>query len=757
MKRKFISGLLLIPLIAITLTGCSGDEEINQLTTMSALNSESSVTSSYSLSWADEQEMVYAQVSDRQLLDLSALSACSDNEIQQVRSFMDLIDNQLIGQIDTLSYTDELEKYASQGLVVDNAILDTKLTDYLLTFFERTPYYWQRTKTTIRGIDSKSHSIIVDVTYKTIDFEKEVKSDSSLVLGDPNYDTLVASRYRKWLNIVDLRVNNPTSDELPNLEDNFLKYWGDIDEIIEEQNTTSNTAQIYQSGNQKTYSGLIDSEAEQSGGSVTVRYVLVPNYVLGLNLGLSCEHMYITDFSLDNDYTDDLSAFTDEGYQTVTDSIFELIYSYFTCIDESDYDGLYKLTNNFGTLDKYYQDLFNSSYIKHEGYSVSLFDITGTHITCGVTISTKERAKNSNITMPVYTDRYYVEIELVDDTLKIDNLVLLSRKLEGEPAISEDDVDESGFTAIIDLDNDDKVEIEKLICNFSALQLNGDTTSDDFSNVVDTSISTNQLSSLKTNMTSLSGAQKVVYLLQYQQGTSNYASVRCREMFQDSTNAISEANVTYEFILKGGRWYIYNYDVNSSVRLNTTNLQTTGSLCLVEPGNVVSYTSQIKGSTSTNLDEVSDISVSFDHAEYTPELKEGVKEQGLVLYTSDDAEDAFDDLVYIVATNNVTSYEDFKNIMALVEANVIDTEDEYVVDEVYDAVYSAFAYYMNDSYSRFSTDTDKLEAQDIAVDKLKTARTDVNARLANVKRDDESYTAYTSLSSFLDSINLVVK
>jgi hypothetical protein len=228
-------------------------------------------------------------------------------------------------------------------------------------------------------------------------------------------------------------------------------------------------------------------------------------------------------------------------------------------------------------------------------------------------------------------------------------------------------------------------------------------------------------------------------------------------MFQDSTNAISEANVTYEFILKGGRWYIYNYDVNSSVRLNTTNLQTTGSLCLVEPGNVVSYTSQIKGSTSTNLDEVSDISVSFDHAEYTPELKEGVKEQGLVLYTSDDAEDAFDDLVYIVATNNVTSYEDFKNIMALVEANVIDTEDEYVVDEVYDAVYSAFAYYMNDSYSRFSTDTDKLEAQDIAVDKLKTARTDVNARLANVKRDDESYTAYTSLSSFLDSINLVVK
>ena len=168
-----------------------------------------------------------------------------------------------------------------------------------------------------------------------------------------------------------------------------------------------------------------------------------------------------------------------------------------------------------------YQDVFNSTFQKHSGFSVSLFDITGTHITCGVTISTKERARGSNITMPIYTDRYYVEIELVDDMLKVNNMVLLSRKLEGEPAIAEGERDMTGFSAVIDLDNDDKVAIEKLICDFSALQLAQDTQSDKFLDVVDGSITSNQLAMLKTNMTSLSGVQKVVFLQNYQIGRAH--------------------------------------------------------------------------------------------------------------------------------------------------------------------------------------------------------------------------------------------
>lgn len=751
MKKKILS-LMLIATTVVSLTGCGDSDTISELNNISALNAESSVSSNYNLSYTDEQEMIYAQVSNRQLLDLSALSACSSNEIQQVRNYMDSIDNQLVGKVKVVDYSDDLTRRTSQGLVTDDAVVNATLTDYLLSFMQQTPYYWQRTKTTIRGIDSKSRSIVVDVTYKTIGYEKEVQKDSTITLGDPNYDTLVKSRYTKYINILSTMQTNPGDPTLPEKVNNFKTYFGEPEDIIEEQNKYKPTTCIYNSGNQKTYTGLIDSDAEKSTGTMTVRYILVPEYVLGINLGVDCKHMYITDFSLDNDVTKDMSAFTQEGYQTVTDSVYSLVYSYFTALDESDFDGLYKLTDNFQTLDKHYQDVFDSTYQKHDGYSISLFDITGTHIKCGVTISTKERAKNSNMTLPVYTDRYYMELELVGDTLKVDNMVLLSRKLEGEPAITEDEVEDTGFSANIDLDNDDKVSIEKLICNFSSLQLQEDTTSDNFSSLVDTSITTNQLSALKTNMTSLTGAKKVVFLQNYQQGTSNYASVKCKELFQDDKNAIVEATTTYEFIMKGGNWYIYNYDVNSSVKLDTTNLTTTGSLCLVSPGKIESYTSQIKGSTSTNLDEVSDISVSFDHKEYTPTEKDGNVEQGYVQYTSADIGADEYNQVKDVADLSYSSIDDLNKDIEAVELAL--TSSEGTDGNVGTIIYQSMAVYLNIANSYYMDEVSKQDAMDTA----KTNMSNVKSLLANLKNGNPSLDAQcTSLDKVLSDLAVILK
>lgn len=751
MKKKILS-LMLIATTVVSLTGCGDSDTISELNNISALNAESSVSSNYNLSYTDEQEMIYAQVSNRQLLDLSALSACSSNEIQQVRNYMDSIDNQLVGKVKVVDYSDDLTRRTSQGLVTDDAVVNATLTDYLLSFMQQTPYYWQRTKTTIRGIDSKSRSIVVDVTYKTIGYEKEVQKDSTITLGDPNYDTLVKSRYTKYINILSTMQTNPGDPTLPEKVNDFKTYFGEPEDIIEEQNKYKPTTCIYNSGNQKTYTGLIDSDAEKSTGTMTVRYILVPEYVLGINLGVDCKHMYITDFSLDNDVTKDMSAFTQEGYQTVTDSVYSLVYSYFTALDESDFDGLYKLTDNFQTLDKHYQDVFDSTYQKHDGYSISLFDITGTHIKCGVTISTKERAKNSNMTLPVYTDRYYMELELVGDTLKVDNMVLLSRKLEGEPAITEDEVEDTGFSANIDLDNDDKVSIEKLICNFSSLQLQEDTTSDNFSSLVDTSITTNQLSALKTNMTSLTGAKKVVFLQNYQQGTSNYASVKCKELFQDDKNAIVEATTTYEFIMKGGNWYIYNYDVNSSVKLDTTNLTTTGSLCLVSPGKIESYTSQIKGSTSTNLDEVSDISVSFDHKEYTPTEKDGNVEQGYVQYTSADIGADEYNQVKDVAGLSYSSIDDLNKDIEAVELAL--TSSEGADGNVGTIIYQSMAVYLNIANSYYMNEVSKQEAMDTA----KTNMSNAKSLLDNLKKNNSSLDAQcTSLDKVLSDLAVILK
>lgn len=730
MLKRLVSFVLLLAMV-LSLAACGSTDELNTLNGLSALNSEASVTANYNLSYTDEQELIYAQVADRNLIDLSALTACSDDEINQVLNYMDSVDMQLIGKVRVVSYADHVAKFMYDGYLEDDAVLDTGMTNYLLSVMEQTPYYWQRTKTVIRGMDSVSRSIVVDVTYKTIGFQKTVVADSKIVLGEPDYDKLSESRLRKWLSILGRRQNNPNDATLYAMEQSFLEYWGNPEDIINEQRRYDPTTTVYMTGNQQTYSGLIDSAAEQTGGTLTVRYVLVPKYVLGINLGVTCEHMYLISYALDNDYTAGFTPFVQEGYQTVTDSVYNLIYSYFTCVDESDFNGLYKLTSDFQGLDKYYQDVFNSTFQKHSGFSVSLFDITGTHITCGVTISTKERARGSNITMPIYTDRYYVEIELVDDMLKVNNMVLLSRKLEGEPAIAEGERDMTGFSAVIDLDNDDKVAIEKLICDFSALQLAQDTQSDKFLDVVDGSITSNQLAMLKTNMTSLSGVQKVVFLQNYQQGTSNYASVRCKELYQSESNAIVEANCTYEFILKGGRWYIYNYDVNSSIKLDTTNLNTAGSLCLVEPNKVVSYTSQLKATGGTDLDDVSDISVSYDHKEYKPVLKNGIEEQGLVLMTPDTVTvEAFQDIIPTMGLS-VTTMEELDEHLAKIDEFLlsVDPNTETLSDYISGIIYEVVAVIYNKSGSRYTN----IEAQQSAIDAITTKYNEMRVKLSEIQ------------------------
>jgi len=734
--------LVVVVLSCLLLSACdSGNADVARLAQTEALNTDASnTTKKADMSWSDEQSMIYAQVSDRKLLDLNALSVCSDSEIQQVRNYMDLVDSQLTGLVDVSNTTvTGVEDSAVDGLIEDNSILDVRMTDYLLTFMEKTPYYWQRSKTTIRGIDSKSRSVVVDVQYKTIGFDKEVKKDSTIVRGDANYKKLVESRYNKWVAILAMKYEDRNNALLPKLEADFKRYWGDPKDIIAEQRRYGNTADIFYTGNQKTYSGLVDTVADKGTGTLTVRYILVPKYVLGVNLGLTCNHLYITDFSLDKDITANLSSFTKEGYQTVTDSVYALVNSYFTCIDESDFDGLNKLTSNFAGLDKYYEDVFDSTYQKHQGYSVSLFNIVGTHITCGVTISTKERAKGSNMSLPVYTDRYYMELELVDDKLKVSNMTLISRHLEGEPAITEAEVDSTGFTGVIELNNDDRLAIEKLICDFGVLQLTNNTKSDDFTKVVDTSIATNQLDSLKESLASLTGVRKVVYLQNYQQGNSNYASVKCKEFFQDATNAIIEASSVYEFILKGGRWYIYNYTILSSIRLDTTNLQTTNSLCMIENGKVASYNSQIKSTASANLDEVPDISVSFEHKEYTPAVKKGVSEQGRVLYTRNDITDAIFNKV--LKTLGVGDIKSFNKALGVISDTSLKTQIKNIM-------YDGVAIYMNKTDSRYKNNSEMLSV----VSDWNSLVQSATDRLKGVSDDSESIEPLRKVLTMLSNI-----
>jgi len=684
-RKKAIAMGVLVTIGSTSLTGCSGSE-IARLNSMKSLNSEADNTD-YSMTLNEKQSLIYASVAERTLLDLSILDNCSDEEIQQVKQYMNNVDSQLSG-----------------SLSKDNGVIDSCFTDYLLSEFEKSPYYWQRTRTAIRGIDSTSRSIIVDVTYNTIGFEKDVLGDSFIAKGSPNYTEKEEVRYNRWCDLLDAEMNG--NSDYPRMLDEFVKAYGKPDDIIASQRNLGLTEQIFETGNQRTYTGLVDNDFDQQGGSMTVRYVLVPKYVLGVNLGMECKHMYVTDYEVTNDKTKKYDTFKEDGYTTITDNVSKVINSYFKCIDEADMSGLYKLTDNFNSVDKYYQDLFDTTYTKHGAFSVSLFDIEGTHVKAGVKVASKVRAKGSNMTMPNYTDRYYVELELVDDSLKVTNMTLLSRKLEGEPAITTEEAGKEGFVASIDLSNKDKSDIEKLICDFSSLQLLGDDKSDKFMSIVDYSMSEKKLDSAKKDMVSLGGTKKVVWLQNYQQGTSNYASVKCRELFQQEDNSIIEATVNYEFISKGDKWYIYDYNVLSSLKLNTTNLTTSNSLCYVTPGKVEQYTSQIVSSKGDKKDKA-DIAegVVFEHSIVEPVLKNGTKEQGLVKLSANNFTEAqLSDVIKELGIKDL-SIEDIDNFDSKVGLSESDS--------MMNMCKSIGSYYYNKTNNRYSESESKEESDSI--------------------------------------------
>lgn len=712
MKRKVVIVLLGVMLIS-SLSGCSNNE-IAQLNSMPSLNSEANTEEGYSMSLGEKQSAIYAQVSERQLLDLSLLSDCSDEEIQAVKTYMNNVDSQLTGQT-----------------AAKDGVIDVCFTDYLQSEFEKTPYYWQRTKTVIRGVDSASGNIVVDVTYNTIETQKTLIPDSFIVMGEPDYDTKASIRQEKWNNVLVAKYNS--SMDWQSMWDEFVKIYGEPKQIFESQRNLGLTEQVFETGNQRTYSGLTDNELDKEGAQMTVRYILVPNYVLGINLGLNCEHMYVTDYQINNDKTTDMSLFKEDGYATITDNVTKLMNSYFKCIDENDMSGLYKLTKDFKKLDKYYQDMFDTTYTKHSSFSISLFSIEGTHITAGIEVSSKVRAKGSNMTMPIYTDRYYVEFELVDDQLQVSNMTLLSRVLEGEPTIDTEEIESDGFTAAIDLSNQDKKDIEELICNFSALQLQEDTTSDKFSDIVDFSMSDEKLASTKENLLSLGGTKKVVWLQTYQQGTSNYASVKCRELYQQEDNSIIEATVTYEFISKGDRWYIYDYNVLSTVKLDTTNLSTANSLCYVTPGKVEQYTSQIvsvKSDEDKGDDEGANESngVVIEHEVSAPVLKSGSEEEGLVKMKAEEVEE--EDLKQFIQEN--TSEDEEPLTLTEIQSldNTLGLEGE---DTIEYTIRSLYAIRFNKNNNRY---TEK-ELEDIDLQKRDMVK-EAKEKWDNANKDNEN-------------------
>lgn len=618
-KKSIVLGLMCMAL-ALPLTGCGTSADMKELQNLEASEGESNV-SAVSLSTVDKESLVYAQVTDRQLLDLTTLAACDETYIPNIEQFMNTVNDQLTGAIST-----------------DDGVIDENIINYMLFEMEKTPFYWSRTGMVIRGMDTSSRNVVVDVTYSTTGATKPVKPDSTIVRGEPNYNQLLQVRLERWAGILSTKydstgnLRSSYTDLVAEDQRKFEEVYGKVDDIIKEQNQESLASTVYENGIENTYNCLVDDPSEAVGGTMTFRFILEPSYAMGLNLGWSCSHVYLTNYTLASDPTAGLQVTSDEGTDIVIDNIDKLMNSYYKCIDESNHSGLYTLVADYKKYDKYFEDYFNNTYRNNNNYTISLFNVEGKTVTYGVTLSRKVRAKNSKMSLPIYTERYLYTATLVGDKLQILNETLLSSVLEGEPAITTKDADVNGFSSSVTLTNDDKRAIEERLSEFGVVQLKGEYNSDKFSKSVDISLPTGVLTTIRENMESGKGVKKVVWLTNYLQGSSNYASVTCKELTQRKDESILERDVTYDLLFKNGSWYVSNYVINSSVRLDTTELTTKNCLFICNKDEVTDFTSQVKTGQNSEVDEVPDASEGVQSASgvertYTFEPTEPIKKE----------------------------------------------------------------------------------------------------------------------------------
>lgn len=598
MKRVIFLSCLVFTLTA--LTGCTGDSSVEDLKKLEALNTEA-VVKSVALTVSEKESAVYKQVVDKSLLTL-ATSDVSDEIKTNIVTYMDKVDSKLRG---TLSESDGFD-------------LDDCYTDYLLMEFQKTPYTWARGKMTLRGEDTASGCVIIDVTYETTGQAKKVMPNSSITLGEPDYDKLLSVRFDRYIELLNRKYDRDKGDTFAQDFATFQKIYGNVADILEEQRDLSLTDNISKTKTQLTYSGMLNSDVEQSGASMTVRFVLVPEYAYGINTGYTCKHMYVLDYALDKQ-PEEQEPYTAEDSVVISDSVYDVLYRYYKCVDESNYSGLYTLTKDFNTLDRHFKDYFDTSYRKHEGFTLTIYSINGTKVECGVTLSRKVRAKGSNMTMPIYQDKLYYTLDLVGDQLQITNEVLLSSKIEGEPAISAKKIATTGFSSSVTLDSADKSNLEELVSKAGVVQLAGDEVSDSFGEVVDLSLSARQLENLKAELLSIKGKRKSVWVTSYLQGTTNYASVQTRELVQAEDGSIREYDVVYDYVYRGGKWKIFDLNVTSNVALRTKELVTKNAMCVVTATEVEKFT-PTTGDTS-EIGVVSDaegITYDYDLTVTTP-------------------------------------------------------------------------------------------------------------------------------------------
>ena len=344
--KRVLSFVLLGTMVCSLLTGCSlnssGASKLANIPSMTL--DEVAGTRLVASTNAEVESEIYNYVSDRIIVDGSKLIKVTAEDEKNITNLLANINTQLQGK--------------------GGNVLTDEYANYLLLEFAKTPYEWKQSNKEIKGFDPAARLYFVDVTYTTTGTYKSVVPDSKIPNGHPDSDAMKQKRYTDYITMLTAKYQGDL-EKYGLLNRSFLNTWGELEGIFDEQQGVSLYERTLKKGTQSggigklTYSGIVSNNKLNTGATMTIRYVLKYALNLGEETDLTVEALYLKNYTL-NDYEKILNSYTLDDYTSIEilkPFIDQLILSYNKCVEESNHIGLYKLFDNYATIDKYYDEI----------------------------------------------------------------------------------------------------------------------------------------------------------------------------------------------------------------------------------------------------------------------------------------------------------------------------------------------------------------------------------------------------------------
>lgn len=393
-----------------------------------------------------------------------------------------------------------------------------------------------------------------------------------------------------------------------------------------------------------TYSGIAKQNFTTNEATMTFRLILDFKFNLGSQTSLGVSSVYLKDYmvygnenTLQNlkggannaakyDAVNGLELIT-QNSSVIKPYIDRCIDSYQKCIEENNIEGLYKLygstktvdeysgrvlstTSRFKDWDKYYYDWSNYAYTKFDAYEYEIISWVDNKVQALVTRNKKIRAKGSEMTMPSYSEEALITFIVEDDSIYIDNEVVLSTHMVGEPVSMIKDV--TGIASKIAYDEksfsvENEAAVVEALKAFSKLQLtyaNAPTTSVSGTvseaGYVDLGVGVDTLNAIKDTMGAIAApTEKITWLGTWSTKSNVYCKVHVREVFFLSDGKTKDTEADIGLISRNGVWSVVSYDRSLVANSALTKENTPDKGCLSHDYTSAPSTSDYEVNTDT--------------------------------------------------------------------------------------------------------------------------------------------------------------